>query len=156
MVVPPNFCPVPGHNCMESLYDEAQVVREMILPLELFLCGNPTTDPEKVWDNLSKNDNPPALCGRVFRMGEPTYSCRDCGADPTCVLCVDCFRNSEHKQHRYKLSTSVGGGYCDCGDTEAWRQAPRCSLHQCDAATSALLRDPTARKKAALDRLDRM
>lgn len=83
-------------------------------------------------------------------------SCRDCGADPTCVLCADCFRNSEHKQHRYKLSTSVGGGYCDCGDTEAWRQAPRCSLHQCDATASALLLDPTARKKAALDRLDRM
>lgn len=86
---------------------------------------------------------------------QPT-SCRDCGADPTCVLCADCFRNSEHKQHRYKLSTSVGGGYCDCGDTEAWRQAPRCSLHQCDATTSALLLDPAARKKAALDRLDRM
>ncbi|XP_057372526.1 E3 ubiquitin-protein ligase UBR2-like isoform X1 [Daphnia carinata] len=156
MVVPPNFCPVPGHNCMESLYDETQVVREMILPLEQFLCGAPTGDPDKVWEELSKNDNPPALCGRVFRMGEPTYSCRDCGADPTCVLCADCFRNSEHKQHRYKLSTSVGGGYCDCGDTEAWRQAPRCSLHQCDATASALLLDPTARKKAALDRLDRI
>lgn len=156
MVVPPNFCPVPGHNCMESLYDEAQVVREMILPLEQFLCAAPTGDPNKVWEELSKNDNPPALCGRVFRMGEPTYSCRDCGADPTCVLCADCFRNSEHKQHRYKLSTSVGGGYCDCGDTEAWRQAPRCSLHQCDATASALLLDPTARKKAALDRLDRI
>ena len=73
MVVPPNFCPVPGHNCMESLYDEAQVVREMILPLEQFLCGAPTGDPDKVWEELSKNDNPPALCGRVFRMGEPTY-----------------------------------------------------------------------------------
>ena len=58
---------------MESLYDEAQVVREMILPLEQFLCAAPTGDPNKVWEELSKNDNPPALCGRVFRMGEPTY-----------------------------------------------------------------------------------
>ena len=73
MVVPVNFCPVPGHNCMESLYDEAQVVREMILPLEQFLCGSPTVDPEKVWENLSKNDNHSALCGQVFRLGEPTY-----------------------------------------------------------------------------------
>lgn len=73
MVVPPNFCPVPGHNCMESLYDEAQVVREMIQPLEQFLCGSSTGDPNKIWEELSKNDNPPALCGRVFRMGEPTY-----------------------------------------------------------------------------------
>ena len=58
---------------MESLYDEAQVVKELIHPLELFLCGNPTSDTEKIWENLSNNDNPPALCGRVFRMGEPTY-----------------------------------------------------------------------------------
>ena len=58
---------------MESLYDEAQVVREMILPLEQFLCGSPTVDPEKVWENLSKNDNHSALCGQVFRLGEPTY-----------------------------------------------------------------------------------
>ena len=45
----------------------------MILPLEQFLCAAPTGDPNKVWEELSKNDNPPALCGRVFRMGEPTY-----------------------------------------------------------------------------------
>ena len=37
---------------------------------------------------------------QVFKMGEPTYSCRDCGLDPTCVLCVDCFKNSEHGGHR--------------------------------------------------------
>ena len=80
-------------------------------------------------------------------MGEPTYSCRDCGLDPTCVLCVDCFKNSEHGKCRwpttesklleiiasgfirYKMSTSVGGGYCDCGDTEAWKAHPYCSKH---------------------------
>ena len=37
---------------------------------------------------------------QVFKMGEPTYSCRDCGLDPTCVLCVDCFKNSEHGKCR--------------------------------------------------------
>ena len=84
---------------------------------------------------------------QVFKMGEPTYSCRDCGLDPTCVLCVDCFKNSEHGKCRwptakskfleiiasgfirYKMSTSVGGGYCDCGDTEAWKAHPFCSKH---------------------------
>ena len=30
---------------------------------------------------------------------------------------------------RYKMSTSVGGGYCDCGDTEAWKAHPYCSKH---------------------------
>ena len=27
------------------------------------------------------------------------------------------------------MSTSVGGGYCDCGDTEAWKAHPYCSKH---------------------------
>ena len=50
---------------------------------------------------------------------------RDCGQDATCVLCVDCFTNSEHKNHRYRMSTSEGGGYCDCGDVEAFKFFPR-------------------------------
>ncbi len=25
--------------------------------------------------------------------------------------------------------TSGGGGYCDCGDPEAWKQFPNCDLH---------------------------
>ena len=56
--------------------------------------------------------------------------CRDCGQDATCVLCVDCFTASEHKNHRYRMSTSEGGGYCDCGDPEAFRNYPYCSRHQ--------------------------
>ena len=27
------------------------------------------------------------------------------------------------------MSTSVGGGYCDCGDTEAWKEHPYCATH---------------------------
>ena len=27
------------------------------------------------------------------------------------------------------MSTSDGGGYCDCGDAEAWRFSPCCELH---------------------------
>ena len=40
-------------------------------------------------------------CGKLFKHGEPTYSCKDCGVDLTCVLCVECFKNSEHKDHRF-------------------------------------------------------
>lgn len=28
-----------------------------------------------------------------------------------------------------KMMTSGGGGYCDCGDPEAWKQYPCCELH---------------------------
>ena len=58
------------------------------------------------------------------------FDVRDCGQDATCVLCVECFTASEHKKHRYKMSTSEGGGYCDCGDPEAFRNYPHCSKHQ--------------------------
>ncbi|CAL8120131.1 unnamed protein product [Orchesella dallaii] len=71
-----------------------------------------------------------SLCGKVFKVGEPTYGCRDCGMDPTCVLCSSCFKQSGHKGHRYKISTSSGGGYCDCGDEEAWKTDKFCSDHQ--------------------------
>ena len=87
-----------------------------------------------------------------FPLAETCYNCRDCGQDATCVLCVQCFTKSEHKQHRYlyffvatilhiifskpmswtryRMSTSDGGGYCDCGDAEAWRFSPCCELHK--------------------------
>lgn len=28
---------------------------------------------------------------------------RDCAIDPTCVMCMDCFQDSVHKSHRYKV-----------------------------------------------------
>ena len=54
-----------------------------------FLCNG---DPKEVLKQLSSLNDPPANCGKVFKIGEPTYSCRDCGLDPTCVLCVECFK----------------------------------------------------------------
>ncbi|TPP63670.1 E3 ubiquitin-protein ligase UBR2, partial [Fasciola gigantica] len=71
-----------------------------------------------------------AICGHIFQPREPTYSCSDCAVDHTCVLCRSCFLNSIHVKHNYKMHTSSGGGYCDCGDTEAWRSGPCCVLHQ--------------------------
>lgn len=28
------------------------------------------------------------------------------------------------------MSTSGGGGYCDCGDVEAWQSEPFCDIHK--------------------------
>jgi len=30
---------------------------------------------------------------------------------------------------RFKISTSSGGGYCDCGDKEAWKDCIHCDMH---------------------------
>nr|XP_008292068.1 PREDICTED: uncharacterized protein LOC103366189 [Stegastes partitus] len=97
---------------------------------------------------LQENNQPSPLCGHVFKVGEPTYSCRylthtwtdanqvcvfrECAADPTCVLCMQCFLGSVHKEHRYRMTTSGGGGFCDCGDAEAWKNGPYCQKHTAD------------------------
>ena len=88
---------------MDYLYpqahiDDALVNEILISPLEKFLCDS--EDPEKVFKTLAEKNDPPSVCGKLFKNGDPTYSCRDCGHDPTCVLCVECFKNSEHKHHR--------------------------------------------------------
>ena len=30
----------------------------------------------------------------------------------------------------FQMSTSSGGGYCDCGDGEAWKSDPFCDIHK--------------------------
>ncbi|GAA5842078.1 hypothetical protein JCM9279_002777 [Rhodotorula babjevae] len=64
-------------------------------------------------------------CAHVFRPGESVYRCRDCGLDPTCVLCARCFHASSHARLGHDITVSthagVGAGCCDCGDAEAWK-----------------------------------
>ena len=54
-----------------------------------------------------------------------------------------CVQNSAHGSHRYKMSSSVGGGYCDCGDAEAWTAHPYCSVHILGTQSAAA--DPLAK-----------
>ncbi|XP_064603615.1 E3 ubiquitin-protein ligase UBR2-like isoform X2 [Liolophura sinensis] len=107
---------------------EERVARKLLFnPMEVFLCSG---DPEDMFQQLKGLDRPSQICGHVFKMGEPTYCCRDCASDPTCVLCIECFQKSAHRKHRYRMNTSGGGGYCDCGDTEAWKTEPFCETHK--------------------------
>ncbi|XP_021495068.1 E3 ubiquitin-protein ligase UBR1 isoform X1 [Meriones unguiculatus] len=105
---------------------EESVQVSILTPLEWCLFGE---DPDICLEKL-KHSGAFQLCGKVFKSGETTYSCRDCAIDPTCVLCMDCFQSSVHKNHRYKMHTSTGGGFCDCGDTEAWKTGPFCMDHE--------------------------
>ena len=40
------------------------------------------------------------------------------------------------------MSTSIGGGYCDCGDLEAWKENAHCSIHTPASAAASV--DPLA------------
>lgn len=69
-------------------------------------------------------------CGHVFQEGEPTYFCRTCSADNTCVLCMRCYESSDHEGHQVTVNTSKGtSGCCDCNDPEAWKRSLYCSIH---------------------------
>ncbi|XP_064318493.1 E3 ubiquitin-protein ligase UBR1 isoform X2 [Phalacrocorax carbo] len=112
---------------------EEMVQAAILYPLECYLFGE---DPDMFLEKL-QHSGTSQLCGKVFKGGETTYSCRDCAVDPTCVLCMDCFQNSIHKNHRYKMHSSTGGGFCDCGDAEAWKAGPLCTKHEPGASGSA-------------------
>lgn len=122
--VPRVFIPEQNTNCLEWTIKDHIAQPVLIESLEEFICHS--SDFLKY---LSTYDYPPSVCGKVFKMGEPTYNCRECGMDLTCVLCVNCFKQSAHKNHKYKMGTSGGGGCCDCGDTEAWKSDPYCETH---------------------------
>lgn len=125
--VPRVYGPKQGESCLEWIVDVDRAKRLLFTTIEEFICNG--GDPTTVLQNIGGVERPPSVCGRVFKVGEPTYSCRECGMDNTCVLCVDCFKQSEHRHHKYKMGTSSGGGCCDCGDTEAWKKAPFCNIH---------------------------
>uniref|UniRef100_A0A3B4BEV3 E3 ubiquitin-protein ligase n=1 Tax=Periophthalmus magnuspinnatus TaxID=409849 RepID=A0A3B4BEV3_9GOBI len=125
-----------GAGLREEQREELGVQLLLLAPLEWLLLRE---EPSAALVALKEANRGSALCGHVFRVGEPTYSCRECAADPTCVLCMNCFLKSVHKDHRYRMTTSGGGGFCDCGDSEAWKQGP-----YCDQAllNSVLFQDP--------------
>ncbi|KAF6024218.1 UBR2 [Bugula neritina] len=125
---------VPQAFNKEIVAEERQALQsQLIYNIELFLSQSST--PKEVFAKLKAGNAPDLFCGRAFRNGEPTYSCRDCAYDPTCVLCMQCFEKSAHKSHKYRINTSSGGGYCDCGDVDAWKAFPACSEHGKAAAT---------------------
>uniref|UniRef100_A0A3Q3VIS8 E3 ubiquitin-protein ligase n=1 Tax=Mola mola TaxID=94237 RepID=A0A3Q3VIS8_MOLML len=128
--VPQIFCLKKESNPQE---EEELMQSQLLHPLECFLFGE---DPQEGLDKLKQGCTSSQLCGRVFKEGETVYSCRDCAIDPTCVMCMDCFQGSVHKSHRYKMHASSGGGFCDCGDVEAWKIGPCCTKHDPGAATS--------------------
>lgn len=125
--VPRILKPEVQGNSLEWSFNEQKAQQTLFNTLEEFICNGNSMEIFRV---LIQQNHPPSVCGRVFKMGEPTYNCRECGMDSTCVLCVDCFKRSPHKNHKYKMGTSYGGGCCDCGDKEAWKQDAYCRTHK--------------------------
>mmetsp|Transcript_30818 Transcript_30818/g.49388 ORF Transcript_30818/g.49388 Transcript_30818/m.49388 type:complete len:1932 (-) Transcript_30818:165-5960(-) len=85
------------------------------------------------------------VCSRAFRAGDIVWNCKQCQMDSTCVLCQQCFRDSNHEGHDvyfYHVMTDAGG-CCDCGDEGAWNEKGFCSRHGVNNVTT---QDPDPRK----------
>ncbi|GJD10461.1 E3 ubiquitin-protein ligase UBR3 [Galdieria sulphuraria] len=78
--------------------------------------------------NLPGNIPRGGVCGTVWKKDELAYKCRTCERDPTCAICVQCFRNGNHEGHDFSI-IRTGGGVCDCGDPQAWKPFGFCQKH---------------------------
>ena len=58
---------------LKVVINEEKCQRMIFTPLEYFICGE---DPNIGFQKLQNANSPSQLCGRVFKVGEPTYSCR--------------------------------------------------------------------------------
>ncbi|KOB73078.1 putative ubiquitin ligase E3 alpha [Operophtera brumata] len=85
VVVPRIYSPQPNRTCLGTQrvdivtnriadwsFDEQLGAKLLIEPLEQFVWGTASGQPP-VAPRRSR------LCGRVFKQGEPAYSCRECG-----------------------------------------------------------------------------
>ncbi|KAK3038512.1 hypothetical protein RJ639_029312, partial [Escallonia herrerae] len=87
-------------------------------------------EPISALKQLAKmNDEQRGVCGSVWGNRDIAYRCRTCEHDPTCAICVPCFRDGNHKDHDYSI-IYTGGGCCDCGDVTAWKREGFCSKHK--------------------------
>lgn len=80
---------------------------------------------QAIWDD----DLTLGVCAKVLKTGDVAWKCEDCEKDPTCIICLDCFNDSDHEGHRTWLKTNVSG-CCDCGDPEGWDMNGACSTHK--------------------------
>uniref|UniRef100_A0A8C5AND5 E3 ubiquitin-protein ligase n=1 Tax=Gadus morhua TaxID=8049 RepID=A0A8C5AND5_GADMO len=118
---------VPRTYHLDTVLDpqeEERVQKCLLHPLECFLFGE---DPEEGLAKLKQGSESSGICGRVFKEGETVYSCRDCAIDPTCVP-PTCCHSYDHNPLNI-MHASSGGGFCDCGDLEAWKIGPCCAIH---------------------------
>ncbi|XP_055594052.1 E3 ubiquitin-protein ligase UBR1-like [Uranotaenia lowii] len=69
----------PNSDLGGYTYDEQAAQENVVELLETIICGE---NSQTFWDRIKLDDNA-TVCGKVFKIGEPTYSCRECTMDTT-------------------------------------------------------------------------
>ena len=73
------------------------------------------------------------ICAASVPNGHFVYNCYDCGVDPTCCLCENCFNKEEHSDHNVSVHRSSGDAICDCGDESSWKVPLDCKANKVEA-----------------------
>lgn len=124
------FALVCDSSCVSSPHECQEAYKRISRLCERRLTGTDAT----LYDYLQSCPDflPRSLphCGHIFSRDEIILHCDDCAVDETCVLCVECFQQEDHKGHRYRYYLSQGsGGSCDCGEEESWKRPLSCPAH---------------------------
>lgn len=79
--------------------------------------------------NNGLEENNRQVCQYQFKKNDIVWICRQCQTDETCVLCNNCYQDSNHEGHEVFFYHSQAGGCCDCGDCDAWCIDGFCKKH---------------------------
>lgn len=85
-------------------------------------------DPTSYFKIPPSKPVPKSVCAKIITAADMVVECYDCRMDSTCIICLECFKNSNHEGHRYVVK-KASGGCCDCGDPEAWKSEGFCKAH---------------------------
>ena len=79
-------------------------------------------------------------CAKPIKEGELCFECMDCGIQKEKhVYCEECFRNSNHVNHRISYRNMIWG-YCDCGDENMISKTSFCASHLSEKIDEKVLR----------------
>lgn len=91
-------------------------------------------------------------CNYIFQENDLAINCKSCQHDETCVLCIDCYENGDHKEHEVYCHVTMPGGVCDCGDEEAWDPSGFCEKHRKRSAETETSKDVETFDEEELER----
>ena len=129
----------------EEIWNEPTTTSPLVAPQSFLSSARPRTTSSSLASRLKDRlarahpgmKRPRRPCGYVFQRGDIAWNCRTCQTDATCVICDECFRNSNHEGHEVYFHRTSPGGCCDCGDVEAWNIHGCCPTHQPELTTTA-------------------
>ncbi|EMP39579.1 E3 ubiquitin-protein ligase UBR1 [Chelonia mydas] len=124
---------------MDPLLEKQEEMAQITIfdPLEWYLFGE---DPDVCLEKL-RQCGASQLCGKVFKASVTSSAvcrCPVAGAVVGALHPPRGFRGpcASSLPTCDRMHTSTGGGFCDCGDTEAWKTGPLCANHEPGAAST--------------------